>query len=119
MDELIKQTASDIKECANACDAYARKRLLTKVIKAPSWDATLKGYIQLFSERKGEFSFRISVHTGIQVDRANDKLDTLIVKCVSRSNTGHCRHGSDQALQDGRCARVLPEGLASGTARAG
>ncbi|KAI0653999.1 hypothetical protein C8Q70DRAFT_550081 [Cubamyces menziesii] len=98
MDELIKQTANDIKECANACDAYARKRLLTKVIKAPSWDATLKGYIQLFSERKGEFSFRISVHTGIQVDRANDKLDTLM---------------------DGRCARVLPEGPASGTARAG
>ncbi|KAI0332934.1 hypothetical protein GY45DRAFT_365739 [Cubamyces sp. BRFM 1775] len=80
MDDLVKQTANDIKECANACDAYARKRLLTKVIKAPSWDATLKGYIQLFSERKGEIGFRISVHTGVQVDRANVKLDALMLK---------------------------------------
>ncbi|EIW54518.1 uncharacterized protein TRAVEDRAFT_74546 [Trametes versicolor FP-101664 SS1] len=80
LDDLIKKTAKDIKECANACDTYSRKRLLVKVLKAPSWDGTLKEYIQLFSDRKGEFNFAISIHTGLGVDRANDKLDTLITK---------------------------------------
>ncbi|KAH9856043.1 hypothetical protein C2E23DRAFT_948603 [Lenzites betulinus] len=82
LDALIKKTAEDIKACANACDAYARKRLLVKVFKAPSWDGTLKEYIQLFGDRKGEFSFAIAVHTGLGLDRANTTLDTLVTKCV-------------------------------------
>ncbi|KAI0827868.1 hypothetical protein BC628DRAFT_1409435 [Trametes gibbosa] len=78
--DVVKKTADDIKTCANACDAYARKRLLVKVFKAPSWDGTLQEYIQLFSDRKGEFCFAIAVHTGVGLDRANDTLDVLVTK---------------------------------------
>ncbi|KAI0759985.1 hypothetical protein BD413DRAFT_266792 [Trametes elegans] len=80
LEELVKKTAQDIEECANACDAYARKRLLVKVFKASSWDGTLKDYVKLFTDRKGEFTFAVSVHTGLAVDRANDQLDMLVTK---------------------------------------
>ncbi|KAI9064547.1 hypothetical protein FKP32DRAFT_1569626, partial [Trametes sanguinea] len=80
LEDIVRKAAQDIKECANACDAYSHKRLLAKVFKAPSWDATLKDYIQRFSDRKAEFTFAISFHTGIGVDRANDKLDVLMTK---------------------------------------
>ncbi|KAL7277857.1 hypothetical protein ACG7TL_008803 [Trametes sanguinea] len=78
LEDVVEKAAQDIKECANACDAYARKRLLAKVLKAPSWDATLKDYIQRFVDRKAEFSFAISLHTGYGIDRANNMLDTLL-----------------------------------------
>ena len=78
LDSLVRKTAADIKECANACDTYSKKRLLVKVLKGPVWDETLKGYMQLFAERKVEFGFAVSVHTGMAVDRANDKLDMLM-----------------------------------------
>ncbi|OJT06672.1 hypothetical protein TRAPUB_2475 [Trametes pubescens] len=78
--EASENAARDIKECANACDAYSRKRLLVKVFKAPSWNGTLKEYIQRFNDRKGEFNFAISIHTGIGIDNANDKLDVLLTK---------------------------------------
>ncbi|KAI0356357.1 hypothetical protein OH77DRAFT_1503798 [Trametes cingulata] len=80
LEDLVAKTAKDIKDCANACDAYARKRLLVKVLKSHGWDEKLKEYIQLFNDRKAEFTFAISIHTGIGVDRANDKLDTLMSK---------------------------------------
>ncbi|KAI0645299.1 hypothetical protein C8Q79DRAFT_1011379 [Trametes meyenii] len=80
LEDLVKKTAREIKECANACDAYARKRLLAKVFKAPSWEGTLKEYIQLFNDRKNEFCFAISIHTGLGVDSANAKLDVLTTK---------------------------------------
>ena len=78
--DLIKRTATDIKECANVCDTYSKKRLLVKVLKGPIWDDTLKGFIQLFVDRKAEFSFAVAIHTGIAIDRANDKLDTIMTR---------------------------------------
>ncbi|OSC99819.1 hypothetical protein PYCCODRAFT_1513435 [Trametes coccinea BRFM310] len=77
---VVQNAAQDIKQCANACDAYARKRLLAKVFNAASWDSTFKDYIQRFSDRKAEFRFVISFHTGLGVDHANDKLDVLMAK---------------------------------------
>ena len=78
LEELIKQTASDIRECANTCDTYSKKRLLVKVLKSGAWDQTLQDYISLFAERKNAFVFAVSIHTGMQIDRANDQLDVLI-----------------------------------------
>ncbi|TBU40766.1 hypothetical protein BD309DRAFT_992844 [Dichomitus squalens] len=80
LQDLVKRTANDIKECANVCDTYSKKRLLVKVLKGPVWDDTLKGFVQLFTDRKAEFNFAIAIHTGMAVDRANDKLDTLMTK---------------------------------------
>lgn len=80
LQDLVDRTANDIKECANVCDTYSKKRLLVKVLKGPIWDDTLKGFIQLFTDRKAEFNFAISIHTGMAVDRANDMLDVLMAK---------------------------------------
>ncbi|KAI9064549.1 hypothetical protein FKP32DRAFT_1649070, partial [Trametes sanguinea] len=80
LEDVVQKVAQDIKECANACNAYSRQRVLAKVFKAPSWDLILKDYIQRFNNRKAEFTFVISLHTGIGVDRANEKLDTLMTK---------------------------------------
>ncbi|OJT10257.1 hypothetical protein TRAPUB_13211 [Trametes pubescens] len=77
MQNLVKQTADDITACGNACDAYSKKRLVVKVIKGSLWDGTLKGYIDIFAKRRKEFTFALSIHTGIGVDDANRKLDSL------------------------------------------
>lgn len=77
MQNLVKQTADDITACGNACDAYSKKRLVVKVIKGTLWDSTLKGYIDVFAKRRKEFTFALSIHTGIGVDDANRKLDSL------------------------------------------
>ncbi|RPD53442.1 hypothetical protein L226DRAFT_516920 [Lentinus tigrinus ALCF2SS1-7] len=78
LEDLVKDAAVDIKECANACDTYMRKRLLVKVIKGAIWDETLKGYVQTFADRKTAFVFALSIHTGMSIDQANDKLDELM-----------------------------------------
>ncbi|OSD01341.1 hypothetical protein PYCCODRAFT_541681 [Trametes coccinea BRFM310] len=77
MQELVKQTADDITSCGNACDTYAKKRLIVKVIKGSIWDSTLKGYIDLFAKRRKDFTFALAIHTGAAVDDANRKLDEL------------------------------------------
>ncbi|KAI9070130.1 hypothetical protein FKP32DRAFT_19815, partial [Trametes sanguinea] len=80
MQELVKQTADDITSCGNACDTYAKKRLIVKVIKGSVWDSTLKGYIDLFAKRRKDFTFALAIHTGAAVDDANRKLDQLDLK---------------------------------------
>ncbi|KAI9068344.1 hypothetical protein FKP32DRAFT_1587743 [Trametes sanguinea] len=77
MQGLVKQTADDITSCGNACDTYAKKRMIVKVIKGSFWDTTLKGYIDLFAKRQKEFTFALAIHTGAAVDEANRKLDEL------------------------------------------
>ena len=81
----MNQTAADIKECANVCDTYSKKRLLVKVLKGHSWDEKLQGYIQLFANRKAEITHLVTLHTGVAVDRAIDKLDALMTRYVRDS----------------------------------
>lgn len=80
MQELIKQTADDIKTCANACDTYAKKKLIVKVIKGSVWEGTLKGFIDLFASRRKAFTFALSIHVGVGVDDANRKLKEIDAK---------------------------------------
>ncbi|KAH9894903.1 hypothetical protein C8Q73DRAFT_644952 [Cubamyces lactineus] len=77
MQNLVKQTADDITACGNACDTYAKKRLIVKVIKGSVWESTLKTYIDIFAKRRKDFTFALAIHTGAGVDDANRKLDTL------------------------------------------
>ncbi|KAI0633741.1 hypothetical protein C8Q77DRAFT_1157905 [Trametes polyzona] len=80
MQELVKQTADDITACGNACDTYSKKGLVVKVIKGSVWEGTLKSYIDIFAKRRKEFTFALSIHTGVGVDDANRKLDSLDAK---------------------------------------
>ncbi len=80
LQELIKQTAEDIKTCANACDTYAKKKLIVKVIKGSVWEGTLKGFIDMFANRRKAFTFALSIHVGVGVDDANRKLKEIDAK---------------------------------------
>ena len=80
MQELVKQTAADIKTCANACDTYAKKKLIVKVIKGSVWEGTLKGFLDLFAGRRKAFTFALSIHVGVGVDDANRRLKEIDAK---------------------------------------
>ena len=74
---LVDLTADDIKECSNSCDTYIKKRLLAKVLLGSSWDAKFLEFVNLFTKRRREFEFELSIHTSRSVDEANAKLDTI------------------------------------------
>jgi len=74
---LVARTVDDIKLCSNACDTYVKKRLLAKVMLGSIWDAKLLDFVGLFTKRRQEFEFELSVHTSQGVDKANVKLDTI------------------------------------------
>ncbi|KAI9438366.1 hypothetical protein H4582DRAFT_1815213 [Lactarius indigo] len=74
---LIDRTADDIKLCSNVCDTYAKKKLLAKVFLSSVWDNKLLSYVTLFSKRRQEFEFELSVHTSQGVDKANFKLNNI------------------------------------------
>ncbi|KAH9171881.1 hypothetical protein EDB89DRAFT_1851867 [Lactarius sanguifluus] len=74
---LVERTADDIKLCSNVCDTYAKKKLLAKVFLGPVWDDRLLSWVTLFSKRRQEFEFELSIHTSQGVDKANVKLDVI------------------------------------------
>ncbi|KAJ2989911.1 hypothetical protein NUW54_g8639 [Trametes sanguinea] len=93
MQELVKQTADDITSCGNACDTYAKKRLIVKVIKGSVWDSTLKGYIDLFASAEQPAGcstarrFRILATPATGLERQ----DALVTSAVVRNLVGSVR----------------------------
>ncbi|KAF7294308.1 hypothetical protein HMN09_01159800 [Mycena chlorophos] len=77
MQEVIKNTAEDIKGCANACDTYTKKRTVVKVLKSGVWAGKLTGFVATFTKRRGEFEFALSIHTALGVDAANRALSAV------------------------------------------
>ena len=75
LEDLAEKTAKEIKECANFCDTFLKKKLLVKVLKGPIWAEKLGGFVQVFADRKADFQFTLAMHT------AND------VTAVKRQNT--------------------------------
>lgn len=78
--ERIKQTATDIKECANACDTYSKKNLVVKVLNSSDWDDTLKKFIALFAAHRKAFIFALSIHIAVVNDDTNRKIDKVDAK---------------------------------------
>jgi hypothetical protein len=74
---LVERTADDIKTCSNVCDAYTKKRLLAKVLLSTLWDARLLDFMKLFTSRRKEFVFELTMRTSHGVDKANVKLDAI------------------------------------------
>jgi len=74
---LVERTADDIKLCSNVCDTYAKKKVLAKVFQGPAWNDKLLSWATLFSTRRREFEFELSIHTSQGVDKANAKLDVI------------------------------------------
>ncbi|GBE85444.1 hypothetical protein SCP_0706310 [Sparassis crispa] len=83
---LVKKTADDMKNCANTCDAYSKMKLLAKVLKGPLWEGTLTDFGIIFTKRRTEFEFALSIHIGRGVDEANRKLDNLAQELKERTD---------------------------------
>ncbi|KAF8208355.1 hypothetical protein K438DRAFT_1813864 [Mycena galopus ATCC 62051] len=77
MQELVKKTAEDIKSCANACDTYSKKKLVVKVLKGPIWEGRLVKFVGIFTQRRGDFEFALSIHTALGVDAANRAIGSV------------------------------------------
>jgi hypothetical protein len=54
-----------------------KKRLLAKVLLSSLWDMKLLDFVELFSTRRREFEFELTMHTSKGVDKANVKLDAI------------------------------------------
>ncbi|KAJ7084934.1 hypothetical protein C8R44DRAFT_894044 [Mycena epipterygia] len=67
MQEIVKGTADDIKACANACDTYSKKKLVGKLVN----------FVGIFTRRRSEFEFALSIHTALGVDTANKTLSIV------------------------------------------
>ena len=74
---LIESTAEDIKKCSTMCEIYAEKKLLAKVFRGPAWNEKLLNWVKVFSNRRKDFEFELSIYTSQGVDKANAKLDAI------------------------------------------
>ncbi|KAJ6536683.1 hypothetical protein DFH09DRAFT_1324429 [Mycena vulgaris] len=74
LEALIARTSEDIKLCACACDVYSKKKLVVKVLKGPIWETRLVKFCGVFTKRRAEFEFALSIHTALGVDAANKTL---------------------------------------------
>jgi hypothetical protein len=77
MKSIVERTADDIKKCSSMCDTYSKKKLMAKVFRGPAWNVKLLQWVTVFSDRRKDFEFELSIHTGQGVDKANTKLDAI------------------------------------------
>ena len=68
LEELSQKTAHDIRECANCCDVYSKKKTLYKVLAGKQWEKNLARFGGTFSARKQEFLFALTIHTAVGID---------------------------------------------------
>ncbi|KAJ7913942.1 hypothetical protein B0H13DRAFT_1612003 [Mycena leptocephala] len=78
MGKIVRGAADDIKDCANACDTYSKKKLVVKVLKGPIWDVRLLKFVEIFAKRRSDFEFALSIHTSLAVDAMNAKMDLML-----------------------------------------
>ena len=101
MQKLCVKVAEDIERCANTCDTYLklvlasftispallivdfRKKILVKIFAGPMWEGRLLEFVRIFTNRRKEFEFALTIHTAVGADEANIKLAELNQKCVS------------------------------------
>ena len=63
LETIAKQTADNIKTCANFCDTFLKKKTLVKVLKGPLWAEKLAEFTKTFMQRKGDFELALAMHT--------------------------------------------------------
>ncbi|KAJ7223972.1 hypothetical protein C8J57DRAFT_1591283 [Mycena rebaudengoi] len=85
MQGILQSTADDIKSCANACDTYTKKKLIVKILKSSIWEGKLVKFVGIFTKRRSEFEFALSIHTALGVDAANRAL-TVVDKTTQEMN---------------------------------
>ncbi|KAI0820569.1 hypothetical protein BC628DRAFT_1329894 [Trametes gibbosa] len=77
LQSLADLIESDILECANVCDAYAKKGTTARVFGSIRWNEKLQHYVKRFTKHRADIELTIAVHLGINIDVANKKLDMI------------------------------------------
>jgi len=54
-----------------------RKKVLVKIFAGPIWEGRLLEFVGIFTKRREEFEFSLTIHTTVGVDAANLKLDAV------------------------------------------
>ena len=69
--QSIRQAADEIKQCANVCDTYAKKRWLVKFFTSQLWEATFIELAETFVKRQENLDrilTRIIAETVVHID---------------------------------------------------
>ncbi|KAI0041306.1 hypothetical protein FA95DRAFT_1611128 [Auriscalpium vulgare] len=74
-DKKIIALYVEMKDMMGVLKELVHKKLLAKVFQGPVWDGKLLAFVKLFTERRTQFVFELSIHTSKGVDKANTKLD--------------------------------------------
>ena len=77
MQKTVKDAIQDIKKCAADCDMYNKKSTLVKVLRGQTWQIKLEAWVTAFGNRKNEFEFNLSIHTGNAVDAVKRTTDAM------------------------------------------
>ena len=91
MQTLCEKAASDIKDCANACDSYSKKRLVVKVLKGHTWETKLVGFVSTFTTRKADFQQALAIHTARTVDAIQTMVQGIDAKYAFDISPPLCR----------------------------
>lgn len=89
MQSLAVRAAEEIKNCANACDTYSKKKMLVKVLKGPIWEGRLAEFITRFAQLRSDFKLALVMHTAKVTDGVKmtvDAIDEKYVRLVLGSN---------------------------------
>lgn len=77
METLAENAARDIKDCANVCDTYSKKKLLVKVLKGPAWDARLTDFLDRFTKLRSEFKMAFALYTMRSTSETHGKVHDI------------------------------------------
>lgn len=75
---LVDIIESDILECANVCDAYAKTGVIARVLGNTRWNHILQQYVKRFTKHRADIEFTLAIHLGINIDITNRKLSDSI-----------------------------------------
>ncbi|KAI0327267.1 hypothetical protein GY45DRAFT_1327868 [Cubamyces sp. BRFM 1775] len=112
LEELAEKTARDIKDCANLCDTFLKKRLIVKVLKGPIWADKLAGFVQTFADRKADFQFALTMHSAntiSDVKRQNYEIDAkidVVIALFGRFVTSEERRLAEEVENKGGALKV-------------
>jgi hypothetical protein len=74
LENISQQMAEDIRECANCCDVYSKKKTLYKVLAGKQWEEKLARYASSFAVHKQELQSALTVHTAAGIDKVDAQL---------------------------------------------
>nr|GAT44760.1 predicted protein [Mycena chlorophos] len=71
MEDISHRAGNDIRQCANACDAWFKKRLIVKLLNGPTWEQKLADFAGTFAQRQDEFQSVLAMHSALGINTAN------------------------------------------------